>query len=175
MKNILAFSGSNSSKSINQSVINYLGQTFNNIEAKSLQNWDVPMYSSDYEEKNGAPQIIKDFIEEIKTYDAVIIATPEHNGYMSAFFKNIIDWMSRADREFMGGKNIFVISTSPGGGGGASANAGLSKMLGYFGGNVTENMTIGSFYDVFDLGGNAFNNDDIKSDLHQKVEGFINA
>jgi len=172
MRKILAFAGSNSSKSINQSVINYLGE-INNIEAKSLQSWDIPMYSSDYEETNGVPQQILDFISEIKTYDAVIIATNEHNGYMSAFFKNIIDWMSRADREFMGGKDTFVLSTSPGGGGGASANAGLSKMLGYFGGNVVENMTIGSFYDVFDLENNTFKSEDVKTELTQKVEGFI--
>lgn len=173
MRKILAFSGSNSSKSINQSVINHLGQEFDSITAKSLQSWDVPMYSSDYEEANGAPQIIKDFIDEIQGYDAVIIATNEHNGYMSAFFKNVIDWMSRANREFMGGKDVFVLSTSPGGGGGASANAGLSKMLGYFGGNVTENMTIGAFYDIFDLGNGGFKDEAIKSELYQKTEAFI--
>lgn len=172
MKKILAFSGSNSSKSINQSVINYLGKTFQ-VETKSLQNWDVPMYSSDYEEANGAPQLIKDFIAEIKTYDAVVVATNEHNGYMSAFFKNVVDWMSRADRAFLEGKSVLVLSVSPGGGGGASANAGLSKMLGYFGGQVVDNMTIGSFYDNFDLGNQSFNNDEIKAELHQKMESFI--
>lgn len=172
MENILAFSGSNSSKSINQTVINYLGRTFN-VATKSLQDWDIPMYSSDREESHGSPQVIKDFIEELKSYDHVIVATNEHNGYMSAFFKNILDWMSRTEMKSLEGKNVFVLSTSPGGGGGATANASLSKIMGYFGGTVTENLTIGSFYDVFDLENQTFKNTEIQADLHKKTEAFI--
>lgn len=174
MKKILAFSGSNSSKSINQTLINYLGKEFG-IKTQSLQNWDIPIYSQDYEEENGSPQQIKDFIESLKSYDGVVIATNEHNGYMSAFFKNILDWMSRTEMKSLEGKTVFVLSSSPGGGGGASANANLSKILGYFGGNVTDNLTIGSFYDVFDLGSHTFKNEEVKSELHQKMQGFIKA
>lgn len=172
MENILAFSGSNSSKSINQTVINYLGSTFN-VETKSLQDWDIPMYSSDHEETHGSPQVIKDFIEELKSYDRVIVATNEHNGYMSAFFKNILDWMSRTEMKSLEGKNVFVLSVSPGGGGGSTANASLSKILGYFGGNVTDNLTIGGFYDVFDLENQTFKNKEVQADLHKKTEAFI--
>ena len=175
MRKILAFAGSNSSKSINQTVINYLGNTYNTIETKSLQDWNVPMYSADLEESEGSPQIIKDFIEEIKAYDGFVIATNEHNGYMSAFFKNILDWMSRTEMKSMEGKQVFVVSVSPGGGGGASANASLSKILGYFGGDVTDQMTIGSFYDAFDYSIGGFANDEVKTELHQKTEAFLNA
>ena len=115
-----------------------------------LSSVDVPIYGEDYEKENGIPQAIQDLFDEISKYDGFVIATPEHNGALPAFFKNVLDWLSRHNREVFGGKPVVILATSPGQYGAQNALSTLEKMLGYFAADVKGKFSLGGFYDNFD-------------------------
>jgi len=116
----LFFSGSNSSKSINRLMIEALAQHTGHSEVNviDLRNYPMPLYS-DTEEEKGIPTEANTLLEIIETHDVLVIAVPEHNNGMPAFFKNIVDWMSRARTNYrvLRGKKVILLSTSPGSGG----------------------------------------------------------
>ena len=109
MKSILAFAGSNSSSSINQKFLEYVVSEITEHKTKILKlvNYPMPIYSED-QEKNGFPGMVLGLKQEISEVDALIISVNEHNGSWSTFFKNVIDWLSRLDRNFLEGKKILL-------------------------------------------------------------------
>ncbi len=154
MKKILAFSGSNSSTSINQSLLENVTNRISNHEIKKIKLTDfpLPIFSEDIEKNEGYPvnaTIIKNLIAES---DALVVAVNEHNGGPSAFFKNTIDWLSRVNRNFLEGKQILLISTSPGKRGAASSLEYTKNIFGRFGGQVIESFSLPSFKDNFENG-----------------------
>ncbi len=151
MKKILAFAGSNSSASINQQLLNYVTGRIAGHEIKSIEltHYPLPIFSEDIEKNEGYPvnaTIIKNLILE---NEALISAVNEHNGGPSAFFKNIIDWLSRVDRNFLEDKKILLISTSPGKRGAQSSLEYTKNIFGRFGGEVVESFSFPSFKDNF--------------------------
>ncbi len=151
MKNILAFAGSNSSTSINHQFLTHVVNRVLGHEIKliKLTDYEVPLFSVDHEKEKGFPvnvQVLKNLISE---NDALIISVNEHNGMVSAFFKNYIDWLSRIDRNFLANKKILLMSTSPGARGAASALEYTKGILPRFGGNVIESFSFPSFNENF--------------------------
>lgn len=151
MSYILTLSGSNSSTSINTEFLRYIKGHISTIETKELDllTLNIPMYSIDIENARGIPvdiQIIKNKISEAT---GLIISVNEHNGSVSAFFKNILDWLSRADRNFLENTKILLLSTSPGARGASSALEYVKNTLPRFGGTITESFSFPSFYDNF--------------------------
>lgn len=147
MKKILAFAGSNNSSSINHSLIMHVTNRINGHEIKvlNLRDFDIPMYSIDHEKERGFPTdvlVLKNLIDD---HDALIISVNEHNSTISAFFKNIFDWLSRVDRSFLTGKKILLMSTSNGARGGASALEYAKGIFPRFGGQVVESFSFPSF------------------------------
>ena len=100
------------------------------------------MYSED-EEIKGFPDALKKLNRKIQEADFLIISTPEHNGNLPAFFKNIIDWLSRLNYSFLTEKKVLVLSASPGKGGGASALKVLKNTLPYFGAEIVGEFSLG--------------------------------
>ncbi|TRO65224.1 NADPH-dependent FMN reductase [Christiangramia sabulilitoris] len=154
MKKILAFAGSNSSTSINQQLLdNVLGRIRSHeIKEINLTDYPLPIFSEDIEKNEGFPinaTIIKNLILE---NDALIISVNEHNGGPSAFFKNIIDWLSRINKNFLEDKKILLMSTSPGKRGAQSSLEYTRNIFGRFGGEVVESFSFPSFKDNFDDG-----------------------
>lgn len=149
MKKILAFAGSNSSTSINHQLIAHVTGRITSHEVKVLQlrDFEIPMYSIDLEKERGIPTDIKVLKNLIDEHDALIISVNEHNGTVSAFFKNILDWLSRLDRSFLTGKRILLMSTSPGARGAAAALEYAKHMLPRFGGKVIESFSFPQFKD----------------------------
>ncbi len=152
MKNTIAFAGSNSSKSINHQVVTFVASLTENTEVIKLNSFKAPIYSSDIEEQSGIPQGIEDLNNKLAKADRLIISVAEHNGNLTAFFKNTLDWLSRNDREFLKDKEIVLLSSSPGPGGAASALATAEKTLPYFGATIKSTLSIGNFYQVFEDG-----------------------
>lgn len=146
---IIAFAGSNSKKSINHQLVQFVASLQENIEVIKLSEFDVPMYSMDIEEVEGIPNGVKSLASKLEEADAYVISVSEHNGNVSAFFKNNIDWLSRNDRNFLENKKILLLSTSPGGGGAKSALKITEGTLPYFKGEVVQSVSLGSFYDNF--------------------------
>lgn len=145
----LFFSGSNSQKSINRSLIEALAQRagYSNTNIIDLRNFPMPMYS-DTEEEKGIPQEANNLLEIIENHNMLVIAVPEHNSGMSAFFKNIVDWMSRARKSYkvLNGKKVILICASPGSGG-ANTLLNTKIVLEAIGAEVIEQITIGNFFD----------------------------
>lgn len=151
MKKILAFAGSHSSTSINHQFLTHVVNRVQGHEIKLIKLTDylVPIYSIDNEKEKGFPvniQVLKNLISE---NDALIISVNEHNGMISSFFKNYIDWLSRIDRNFLENKKILLMSTSPGARGAASALEYTKGVLPRFGGNVIESFSFPSFKENF--------------------------
>ncbi|MBI2847558.1 MAG: NAD(P)H-dependent oxidoreductase [Chloroflexi bacterium] len=87
----------------------------------------IPPHNQDLEKS--MPEIVKRFKEKIRTADAILIATPEHNYSISGVLKNAIDWASRpyGDNSF-DGKPVAIMSASVGLLGGARAQYHLRQM-----------------------------------------------
>ncbi|NBC57989.1 MAG: NADPH-dependent FMN reductase [Bacteroidetes bacterium] len=147
MKNILAFAGSNSSTSINFKLVSYAASLVDRhqVELINLKDFDIPMYSADVENQQGIPASIVKLNKHIQQADALMISVNEHNGGLSAFFKNCMDWLSRNDRNFLKNKKLCILSTSPGRGGANMANDYAVEILPRFGAEIVSNFALASF------------------------------
>lgn len=148
-KKIIAFSGSSSSKSINQQLIHIVSKYVQNAEVEilSLLDFVAPMFSEDEEALNGASDSMKLLHAKMVEADGFIVSSPEHNGSMPAVFKNTIDWQSRLRRKIFNDKPVVFLATSPGGRGGASVLAHLLAIMPHQGANVVGGHGLASFYD----------------------------
>ena len=97
MKKVITIAGSNSQKSINESLLAYTSGLLENVEVISidLNNYVLPIYGVDFEAENGIPTAVKRLDELFNTADGFIISLAEHNGSYAAVFKNTLDWLSR--------------------------------------------------------------------------------
>jgi chromate reductase len=93
---ILAFAGSNSISSINKKLITHTASFFENhlVEILDLNDYEMPVFSTDKIAKTGMPQLALDFAQKIDSRDLLLISLAEHNGSYSVAFKNIYDWIS---------------------------------------------------------------------------------
>lgn len=144
---IIAFAGSNSKDSINRQLIEKTASYFTDfdVEILDLRKFDAPIYS-DLLEEAGIPASILALRKKLNEADAFIVSTPEHNGFTSAFFKNILDWLSRIDRKTFGDKPLFFMSASPGGRAGQSVRENLSKLMPRWGADISVNFGMGNFH-----------------------------
>ena len=81
---------------------------------------DIPPFNQDLEKEMPAP--VLEFKRRIKSADAILIVTPEHNYSIPGVLKNAIDWASRpyGDNAFAG-KPVAIMSASTGMMGGSRA------------------------------------------------------
>lgn len=148
MKKILAFAGSNHSKSINHQLVEFTANLVVAAEVKVLdiRKWDIPIYSIDMD-PDETPELITALINEIQESDAFIISSPEHNGGTPAFLKNILDWLSRRSKKVFDNKPVLLMSTSPGGGGGTNHRKFLEHTLPYQGATIAATFSLPSFHE----------------------------
>lgn len=151
MSKVLAFTGSNSEKSINDQLLHYALSFIKNSEVNyvDLKPLKVPIYSETLENSEGIPGDIQNLRSEIRNADALIVAVNEHNGTMSSFFKNVTDWLSRSNSKYLLDKPIFLMSTSPGKGGAVSSLEYTINNFKKFGGNVIHHFSLPSFGENF--------------------------
>ena len=62
-----------------------------------LNDDDMPIYGVDREAETSIRAAAKDLFRQIGAADALLIAFAEHNGSVTAAWKNILDWMSRIE------------------------------------------------------------------------------
>ncbi|MEJ1221726.1 NADPH-dependent FMN reductase [Sediminicola sp. 1XM1-17] len=151
MASILAFAGSNSSTSINYKLVKYTSGLVgeNEIKLMDLSTLPVPMFSEDVEKAHGYPNDMVALNEDIKKADGLMISVNEHNSGPSAYFKNLMDWLSRVDKRFLADKKILLMSASPGKRGAQSALTYVKDTLPRFGGEVVATFSLPSFKDNF--------------------------
>jgi len=115
-----------------------------------LNDYELPIYSTDKEQKDGIPQLAHDFYNKLGTADLIIISFAEHNGAYSAAFKNIFDWISRINGKTFQEKPMLLLATSPGIRGGSSVLEIANKRFPFQGGIVKGSFSLPSFNDNFD-------------------------
>lgn len=149
MKKVLVMAASNSSKSINKRFAVYASSFLQNVDVEviDLNDFEVPIYSSDKEEQTGIPELIEAFANRVKSADGVIISFAEHNGSYTAAFKNILDWASRFDNKTWNDKSMLLLATSPGARGGASVLATAKASFPHFGAQIVSDFSLPSFYE----------------------------
>lgn len=167
---MLVFVGSNSSKSINKqltkAVLKELDITHTFVDLKAL---DVPLFSEDLEREIKSPEGIVYLKEQIDSFEHIFITTNEHNQNLSAFFKNILDWLSRTELKFLENKKIFILSTSNGKRGALGANESLQKLVERFGCTVFESYAFSSFSENFDTENQQITNKDFLTTIQNKL------
>ena len=110
---------------------------------------------------------MRELHSKIRNADGIIISVAEHNGNITAFFKSIIDWVSRFDREFLKDKKWLLLSTAPGNRGGASALAIAEKTLKYFIGELVGTYSLSNFESAM------VDNQIIDKDVKKEIDDLI--
>ena len=175
MKRILAFAGSNSKESINHQLVKAIATEVDGIETKliRLTEYDIPMYNIDLENNEGIPVDVQLLKNEISKSQGLILSVNEHNGSVSAFCKNVLDWLSRADRNYLEGKKILIASTSPGARGAKTALEYAKTSLPRVGGDVVESFSFPSFQENFDSTKGIISNPTLQLGMEQVVASFV--
>lgn len=175
MKNIIAFAGSNSKTSINKQLVTYASGFIEdaNVEVLDLNDFELPIYSIDREKDNGIPDNAQKFIDFIKNTDGIMLSLAEHNGAYSTVFKNLFDWMSRIEGKTFCGKPMLLMSTSPGGRGGASVLSIAQDRFPRHDANIVAVFSLPFFGDNFN--GEKITEASLKSELKDKVSLFQKA
>ena len=171
---IFAFSGSNSSTSINKQLVKFVLKSFPDDEVNliDLNDYLMPVFSVDLE-KNGFPDEAYQFLKNIEESDIIICSLAENNRSYSAAFKNIFDWCSRINVKVFQNKPMFLMTTSPGGYGGGNVMAEASKFFPQFGADIKETFSLPKFYENFDSE-NGIINPELLSDIKLKIQNFKN-
>ncbi|MGB5403124.1 MAG: NAD(P)H-dependent oxidoreductase [Robiginitalea sp.] len=151
MSVILATAGSNSSTSINYKLVQFTADCVEErpVECVELAGFDFPMYSEDLEKSSGIPQQIIEFRIRLQQAGGLLLSVNEHNGNPSAFFKNLLDWLSRDERRFLDGTPVFLMSASGGKRGAISSRNVVEQMLERFGAEVVSKFSLSGYYDNF--------------------------
>tara|TARA_R110002072_G_scaffold293232_3_gene462443 strand:+ start:12173 stop:12718 length:546 start_codon:yes stop_codon:yes gene_type:complete len=180
MTKILAFAGSNSSTSINHKLVEFAASQINSHEVKIIKLTDFPLeiFSEDIEKEKGFSVNLKSLLSEIEKADALIVSVNEHNSATSAFFKNVLDWLSRIKYKFLEDKKILLMSTSPGRGGAAKSLEYVKDvMTNRYNGTVVESFSFPSFNENFSKTENKITNETLAlgfTDILQNFEHQIN-
>lgn len=136
---ILAFGGSLRQDSYNHRLASIAARGARGAGAKvtliRLRDYPLPLFDEDLEAAKGMPEDGKRLKKLFAEHDALLIASPEYNGGLSAALKNVIDWVSRATEpeepplKVLAGKKAAIMAGSPGGYGGSRGLEMLRKQL----------------------------------------------
>jgi len=151
MSGILATAGSNSSTSINYNLVHFTAGCIREypVECVELAGFEFPLYSEDLEKSGGIPEQITKLRHRMQQARGLVLSVNEHNGNPSAFFKNLLDWLSRDERRFLDGIPVFLMSASGGKRGAISSRNVVEQMLSRFGAEVISTFSLSGYYDNF--------------------------
>jgi len=173
MKKIIAFGASSSKTSINKKLATYAANQFEDasVELLDLNDFEMPIFSTDKETETGIPQLAHDFYAKLGTADLIVISFAEHNGAYSTAFKNIFDWTSRINAKTFQEKQVLLLATSPGPRGGSSVLEIAKNRFPFQGAVVKGSFSLPSFYENFDVVNGIIDND-LKHNLTQIIHSI---
>jgi chromate reductase, NAD(P)H dehydrogenase (quinone) len=171
---IIAFGGSPSKNSINKKLAIYAASLFENaeVEVLDLNDFQMPIFSVDIEAEIGQHDLAKAFLAKIESADFLVVSLAENNGNYSAAFKNLYDWCSRIMGKVFQGKPMLLLSTSPGGRGGASVLEIAKNAFPRYGAEIKATFSLPSFNDNFDVEKGMISNPALDTQLKEIVKGF---
>lgn len=174
MADILAFAGSNSSTSINYKLVTYTVSliTGHKVRTLNMANYPFPMYSEDYEREKGFSNSLIELKNEIHQAAGLILSVNEHNSNPSAYTKNLLDWLSRLELQFLTETTVLLMSASRGRRGAAGSLQVIENLLPKFGASVSDTFSLPSFRHNFDRDKGIL--DEAKATEHrQSLESFL--
>ncbi|MBB3221153.1 NADPH-dependent FMN reductase [Pseudoduganella umbonata] len=125
---ILAFAGSTRRDSLTKKLSRVAAVAAEGAGAHvtwiDLKDYPIPLYDGDTEAEHGPGQAVLDLLALFRRHDALLIASPEYNGFFPPLIKNTLDWLSRP-REgeerhaALRGKHVLLLSAARGSNGGA--------------------------------------------------------
>ena len=172
MKTIIAIAGSNSSTSINRQLANYAASLVSGATVKQLDlnDFEMPIYSSDREQASGFPIQAVKFVDQIRNSDGIVMSLAEYNGAYSGAFKNIFDWASRVEQKTFLGKPMLLMATSPGQRGGLSVLGMASDRFPRHDAVIAGKFSLPAFHKNFQDG--KIVNEQLNSELLEEVKHF---
>jgi chromate reductase len=92
------------------------------VESFDLRALQLPVYDGDLESAAGVPDRTLRLLDAVRAADALLIVTPEYNGFPTPLLINAFDWLSRlgpaGDRpsglQVTANKPVALLSASPG-------------------------------------------------------------
>lgn len=178
MKKILTFSGSNSPRSINHQLVSYASSLLkeNASTLISLRDFEMPVFGIEVLEKDGAHEFAISLRKLIAEYDAFIISVNEHNHSVSAVFKNVMDWVSKAGNDYnvFNGKAVLLLGAAPGLGGAKRAIEHAEAIIDELKGKVVGKFSLPQFHKNVQMNGECFqiNDESINLLLHELIQNF---
>ncbi|MEP3346634.1 MAG: NAD(P)H-dependent oxidoreductase [Litoreibacter sp.] len=179
---LLAFAASTSSSSINKRLVTHAAEVFQKevapeatVQVIDLNDYEMPIYSSDREAASGIPELAQHLFDKIGEADALLISFAEHNGHYTAAWKNTFDWMSRLGMKVFQDTPMIAMAASPGGRGGATVLEAAVSSAGYFGANIKGSLSVGPFGEKFDTVSGVLSDAELSADLKQMLMGLKDA
>ncbi|MEM7610747.1 MAG: NAD(P)H-dependent oxidoreductase [Pseudomonadota bacterium] len=154
---LLTFAASNSQESINRALVRYvearlLALTGDDltIDHIDINHYEMPIYSIDRELTSGIPDAAQRLFDAIGNADAIMVSFAEHNGTVTAAWKNIYDWMSRIDSRVWQDKPIAMLSATPGPRAGQGVLSYQTSLVPHAGGNMIASVGVGRWGQAYD-------------------------
>lgn len=126
---VLVFAGSARADSVNKQLARLAAKRVEALGGQAtfidLKDYPCPLFDGDIEAQ-GMPDNVLKLRDILADHQALLIATPEYNGFITPLLKNTLDWLSRpyGDTPGLGlfaGKWAALVAASPGGLGGIRA------------------------------------------------------
>jgi NAD(P)H-dependent FMN reductase len=174
-RKVIAFGASNSSRSINKKLVTYASGLLDGVDVEilDLNDYELPLFSVDREEKMGQPELAQAFLKKITNCDGIIISFAENNGSYSVAYKNLYDWVSRIQPKVYQDQSMVLLSTSPGGRGGQSVLELALSQIPRFGGQVKASVSVPSFGENFDVDAGLITNENIAQQIREAVNSLF--
>lgn len=128
-----------------------------------LRDYPLPLYDGDAEAQDGLPPAALAFRRLLGQHHGLLVASPEHNGSVTALLKNLLDWASRPASGVDGlglfrGKPVGLLAASPSPFGGVRGVAHLRGIFSKMGANVlADEVLVPSAPTAFDAEGQLHN------------------
>lgn len=135
---ILAFAGSTREASLNKKLAKNAAAAAEAAGASvtwiDLRDYPIPLYDGDWEERYGQPPAALRLRALFQKHDALLVASPEYNGFFPPLLKNTFDWLSRPynDEERHASfkhKPVLLLAATRGESGGARGLKHLRQLL----------------------------------------------
>jgi NAD(P)H-dependent FMN reductase len=123
---LLVIPGSERAGSLNRKLADAASREAKSMAAHvhrlDLRDLHLPVYDGDIEAAGGVPPAALQLLDAIQAADALLLVTPEYNGFPTPLMINTFDWLSRlraqgerpAGLAATAGKPVALLSASPG-------------------------------------------------------------
>lgn len=159
---VLVFAGSSRQDSHNKQLARLVAKRIEALGGVAtfvdLKDYPCPLFDEDIETQ-GVPENVLKLRELLADHQALFIASPEYNGFITPLLKNTLDWLSRPYEDTPGlalysGKWAALVSASPGGLGGIRAMPLAQQLLANLGLIVLpQPMSLSKAHTAFDEAG----------------------